>query len=113
MHRKNRSTLRETIRLLGSLGVQSVKCGRMMELGEWTSPEVRGLQMTRQEELEMFEEYIPQYFEDDAPVGIMMADTLMYTPGPQPQVPGMPVRGPLHGWLPQQRADAGRRLLRY
>ena len=42
---------------------------------------MRDLQMTRQEELEMFEAYIPQYFEDDAPLSIMMADTLMYTPG--------------------------------
>jgi len=81
IHRRNRGTLRETIRLLASLGVQSVKCGSMMKLGEWASPEVRDLQMTRREELEMFEEYIPQYFEDDAPVSIMMADTLMYTPG--------------------------------
>ena len=81
IHRKNRSSLRETIRMLASLGVQSVKCGSMLEMGEWTSPEVSGLQLTRQEELEMFEEYIPQYFEDDAPVSIMMSDTLMYTPG--------------------------------
>ena len=41
----------------------------------------RDLQLTRQEELEMFEDYIPQYFEDDAPLSIMMGDTLMYTPG--------------------------------
>ena len=81
LHKKNRHTLRESIRLLASLGVSSVKCGSMMELGEWVNPEVRGLQLTRQEELEMFEEYIPQYFEDDAPVSIMMADTLMYTKG--------------------------------
>ncbi len=81
LHRKNRGVLRETIKLLASLGVKSVKCGSMMELGEWTSPDVRDLQLTREEELEMFEEYIPQYFEDDAPVSIMMSDTLMYTPG--------------------------------
>ena len=81
LHRKNRDTLRESIRLLGSLGVKSVKCGSMMELGEWVNPELRDLQLTRQEELEMFEKYIPEYFEDDAPVSIMMADTLMYTPG--------------------------------
>ena len=81
LHRKNRGVLRKTVRLLASLGVKSVKCGRMMELGDWTSPELRDLQLSRQEELELFEEYIPQYFEDDAPVSIMMADTLMYTPG--------------------------------
>lgn len=81
LHRRNRDTLRQSINLLASLGVKSVKCGTMMDLGEWASPEVRGLQLTRQEELEMFEAYIPQYFEDDAPVSIMLADTLMYTPG--------------------------------
>jgi len=81
MHRKNRPVLRETIRFLASLGVESVKCGTMMELGEWARPEVRDLRMTRTEELEMYEEYIPQYFEDDAPVSIMLADTLVYTPG--------------------------------
>lgn len=81
MHRKSRPVLRETVRFLASLGVESVKCGSVMELGEWARPEVRGLRMTRDEELEMCEEYIPQYFEDDAPVPIMLADTLVYTPG--------------------------------
>ena len=81
MHRGNRGTLRDTVKLMASLGVRSMKCGRMMELGEWTEKEVRDLQLNREEELEMFEEYIPQYFEDDAPLSIMMADTLMYTPG--------------------------------
>ena len=75
------SVPRDTVKLMASLGVRSMKCGRMMELGEWTEKEVRDLQLTREEELEMFEEYIPQYFEDDAPLSIMMADTLMYTPG--------------------------------
>ena len=81
IHRKNRDTLRESVKLLADLGVNSIKCGRMMELGEWAEEEVRDLQLTRQEELEMFEDYIPQYFEDDAPLSIMMGDTLMYTPG--------------------------------
>ena len=81
IHRKNRDTLRESVKLLAGLGVNSIKCGRMMELGEWAEEEVRDLQLTRQEELEMFEDYIPQYFEDDAPLSIMMGDTLMYTPG--------------------------------
>ena len=81
MHRKNRSVLRETVRFLASLGVESVKCGIMMDLGEWTNPDVRELHLTREEELEMYEEYIPQYFEDDAPVSIMLAGTLVYNPG--------------------------------
>ncbi len=81
IHRGNRDSLRETVRLMASLGVRSMKCGSMMELGEWADKEVKDLHLTRQEELELFEAYIPQYFEDDAPLSIMMADTLMYTPG--------------------------------
>ena len=81
MHRKNRHVLRESIKLMASLGVRSMKCGSMMELGEWAQPELQDLQLTKEEELEMFEEYIPQYFEDDAPVSIMMAGVFMYSPG--------------------------------
>ncbi len=81
LHKKNRDLLRESVKLLAKYGVESVKCGSMMELGEWMSPDVRDLHLSRQEELETIEEYIPQYFEDDAPLSIMMADTLTYTPG--------------------------------
>lgn len=81
MHRKNRHVLRESVNLMASLGVSSMKCGSMMELGEWASPELADLQLTNEEELQMFEEYIPQYFEDDAPVSIMLSGAFMYTPG--------------------------------
>ena len=81
MHRKNRHVLRESVKLMASLGVRSMKCGSMMELGEWAQPELKDLQLTQEEELEMFEEYIPQYFEDNAPVSIMMSGVFMYTPG--------------------------------
>ena len=81
MHRKNRDVLRESVNLMASLGVRSMKCGNMMELGEWAQPELQGLQLTNEEQLEMFEEYIPQYFEDDAPLSIMMGGAFMYTPG--------------------------------
>ncbi|MBR2835761.1 MAG: radical SAM protein [Coriobacteriales bacterium] len=81
MHRKNRHTLRKSINLLASLGVRSVKCGSMMQLGEWAQPELHDLQLTKEEELQMFEEYIPQYFEDDAPVSLMLGGVFMYDPG--------------------------------
>lgn len=81
IHKKNMDVLRESVKLMGSYGVISMKCGSIMELGEWTADEVRNLQISRQEELELFEKYIPQYFEDNAPVSIMLADTFMYTPG--------------------------------
>ena len=81
IHRENRDSLQDTVKLMASLGVKSIKCGRMMELGEWAKDEVKNLQLTRQEELELFEAYIPRYFKDDAPLSIMMADTFMFTPG--------------------------------
>ena len=81
MHRKNIDTLRETVKLLASLGVSSMKAGSMMDLGEWAQPEVADLQLTPQENLEMIERYIPQYFEDDAPLSIMLSGAFMYTPG--------------------------------
>ena len=81
IHRKSAHVLRDSVRLLASLGVRSLKCGAMMEQGEWASPEVAGLQLTREEELEMFEKYIPQYFEDDAPLSIMMSGAFLYEKG--------------------------------
>ena len=55
IHRESAHMLRDSVRLLASLGVKSLKCGAMMEQGEWASPEVAGLQLTKEEELEMFE----------------------------------------------------------
>ena len=81
MHRENKHVLRETVKFLASLGVRSLKCGSMMELGEWARPELAELQLSKEEELELFEEYIPQYFEDDAPLSIMMSGVFMYNPG--------------------------------
>lgn len=81
LHRKNAHTLRETINLLASLGVSGVKCGSMMELGEWSREEVKALQLGPVEEQEIFERYIPQYFEDGAPLSIQLSGAFAYTPG--------------------------------
>lgn len=51
-----------------------------------SQPELQGLRLTREEELEMFEEYIPRYFEDDAPLSIMMAGM----PMPEGEAPDCP-----------------------
>ncbi|MBR5091565.1 MAG: radical SAM protein [Ruminiclostridium sp.] len=81
VHKKNADTLRKTIKMLAELGVSSIKVGSMMSLGEWAQPEVADLQLSSQENLEMIERYIPQYFEDNAPLSIMMSGAFMYTPG--------------------------------
>ena len=81
MHRKNRHVLRESVNLMASLGVRVMKCGSLLELGEWARPEVRDLRLTKEEELETAETYIPQYFEDDAPLSITLLDIFRYSPG--------------------------------
>jgi radical SAM protein with 4Fe4S-binding SPASM domain len=81
LHKDNCDVLRETVNLLASLGVKSMKVGNMMEIGEWASPEVAGLQLGEQEQLEAFEKYIPQYFEDNAPLSIMLGGAFIYSPG--------------------------------
>ena len=52
-----------------------------MELGEWADPALNDLKLTEKEELELFEEYIPRYFEDDAPLSIMLSGAFMYEKG--------------------------------
>lgn len=80
LHRGNRETLRETVKLLASLGVRGLKCAAMMELGEWMQPEVRDLQLSREEEMALYEAYIPQYFEDDAPLPITLSSFFEFDP---------------------------------
>ena len=81
LHRGNISTLREAVKLMASLDVGSMKCGSIMNLGEWMDPEVRSLRLTREEEMSLYETYIPEYFADDAPLAIMLSGAFMYSPG--------------------------------
>ncbi|MBQ9408260.1 MAG: radical SAM protein, partial [Clostridia bacterium] len=81
IHRKNAPVLRETVNYLASLGVKGMKCGSMMELGEWADPALNDLKLTKEEELELFESYIPQYFQDDAPLSIMLSGAFLYEKG--------------------------------
>ena len=81
LHRKNAHTLRATVKYLADLGVQSLKCGATMELGEWTDADIASIRLSDQETFEIIERYIPQYFEDDAPLTIMLDGAFVYTPG--------------------------------
>ena len=78
LHRGNVHTMRETVNLMASLGVEGMKMGATMVLGEWADPELRELSLTPAEELEAFERYIPEFFEDGAPLSIMLAGTFSY-----------------------------------
>ncbi len=81
LHRRNVSVMRESVNLLASLGVGLLKFGSMLKLGEWADPDLDSIRLTREEELEAFEAYIPQYFEDGAPLAIAMSQFFSYTPG--------------------------------
>lgn len=81
LHKKSAPVQRETVRLLASLGVRHLKCGATLEIGEWMSPEVKELRLTKEEELEIFERYIPQYFEDGEPLSITMAGVFRHKKG--------------------------------
>ena len=78
LHRGNIDTLRGTVKLLSGLGVRSLKCSSMIDAGEWTDPELEGLHLSLKEEFEAAEKYIPRYFEDDAPLNIMLDGAFMF-----------------------------------
>lgn len=78
LHKGNAHTVRETVQLMASLGVRSMKMGASLELGEWADPQLRELSLSKQEELELFEAYIPQFFEDGAPISLMLKGAFSY-----------------------------------
>lgn len=72
LHKGNVDTIRDTVKRMGELGVAHMKIGPSMEMGEWTSPDVRDLHLSEDETLEAVCDYIPQFFEDGAPTSLMM-----------------------------------------
>ena len=66
--RESIGSLRESVRLMASLGVRSMKVGSAMPAGEWVNEPEHFLPQA--ELYEHFLEYIPQYFEDGAPLSL-------------------------------------------
>ena len=81
LHRGNAHALRDTVNLMASLGVRSMKVQAAMDLGDWAKPELEELRLSQEETLQVFEEYIPQYLDDDAPLAITMEGAFRYSPG--------------------------------
>lgn len=79
LHRQNVHTIRESVRHLASLGVRSLKVNRIQELGEWegASEEVA---LDDDESLQAYLDYIPQFFEDGAPLAIILDGAFTYDP---------------------------------
>lgn len=79
LHKKNLAGIRETVNRMAELGVSFMKISPNMELGEWMSPEMKSIHISEEKFLEAVCRYIPQYFADDAPVGIMLQGAFMFT----------------------------------
>lgn len=73
IHRNNMHTFRETIRLLGKLGVSHVKAGGINPIGEWQGmPDT--LTLSSEELYDTFYEYMCQFFEEGMPVALSLSN---------------------------------------
>ena len=79
VHKGNVHTIRDSIRLLASHGVGSVKINGIRAVGAWKNwPEYA---LSREELCRAYLEYIPRYFADDAPVDLMLDGFFSYLRG--------------------------------
>ena len=79
VHKGNSHTVRDSVRLLAANGVQSVKLNAVRPAGAWKSyPEYL---LSREEICRVYLDYIPQYFEDNAPVDLMLDGFFEYERG--------------------------------
>lgn len=79
VHRGNMHTVRDSIRLLAANGVHSVKLNAVRPLGAWKAyPDYL---LSREEICNVYLNYIPQYFEDDAPVDLILDGFFEYSQG--------------------------------
>lgn len=79
LHKKNADSIQETVNHLAKYGVKYLKLGTIMELGEWAGPQLQNLSITAEEAFEYAADYIPQYFEDNAPLDIMLCSSFTYS----------------------------------
>ena len=71
LHKGNMSALRESVKLLGELGCQTLKVNRLNVEGEALG--IADYAITRDEEFQTYLEYIPQFYEDGAPLSLMLS----------------------------------------
>ena len=71
LHKGNLSALRESVKLLGELGCQTLKVNRLNVEGEALG--IADYAITRDEEFQTYLDYIPQFYEDGAPLSLMLS----------------------------------------
>ncbi|MDO4503313.1 MAG: radical SAM protein [Coriobacteriia bacterium] len=75
--RENQGSLRESVKLLGSLGCRGLKLQQNMPQGEWANETEHFL--SYDETLQIYLDYLPFYKEDGMPVDIQMEGFFSYT----------------------------------
>ena len=71
LHRGNISALRESVNLLASLGVASLKVNRLSLEGE--GKDIADHAISCEEEFQTYLDYIPEFYEDGAPLSLMLS----------------------------------------
>ena len=79
LHQGNKHTLRASVKHLGSLGVCSLKTNPVANVGAWYENGY-GEAMGMKELYQLYLDYIPQYYEDGMPMGIMLGGFFMASP---------------------------------
>lgn len=72
LHRYNLGTIRESVALLGDLGVSSVKISPAVPLGEWLKSDPHA-SVSWPEYFDAVIDYLPSYVEDGMPTGVVFA----------------------------------------
>lgn len=76
LHKHNSSTIRDTVRLLASLGCSAVKLSIANPSGLWANETEHFLD--HEEVYRLFLDYIPLYCEDGKPLNLMLEDTFTF-----------------------------------
>ena len=71
LHKDNIHALRDSVKLLGELGCQTLKVNRLSLEGEGLA--IADKAITVEEEYQTYLDYIPHFYEDGAPLNIMLA----------------------------------------
>lgn len=79
LHNGNKHTLRESVKHLGSLGVRSVKTNPIADVGAWREGGY-GESIGVDEVYQLYLDYLPQYYEDGMPLGIMLGGFFWASP---------------------------------
>ncbi len=80
LHKKNKHVFRDSIKHLAALNVSSVKVNPVSNTESWEKYD-KDYSFSTEEVFDLYLEYIPQYFEDGMPMGIMLGGLFMCRKG--------------------------------